>query len=285
MKDFERITYVIALFDFESESKIENVLCQSILSELKNRVDDIIQYPRCFPLCLHYLTQKGYHDEELLNAVLSRSFLDWAYGNPFKYGKELFGLDSYAKINLKRTYEGNELTEKTRRYMGKILTQYVPDRSGKFKTSASGIILLEIKDALDELCNHSYFAHPLPHFDRPGKCSFSNSYNESVFHFSNAFFTDIIIAYDKTTGNGVNIAHNFPDLYTGQIIDRSMLVNNLDLDKSNVEVIHLIAGARNCYVRDTYKLNGLTKMKIDQSKVVGFQPALVILDCNIDMVV
>lgn len=169
MKDIERIAFVLGLHDVESEDRIENQLCQSILDELKNRVNEIVTHPRCLPLCLHYLTMKGYYDEELISVALSKKFLDFAYGNQIHYGKELFGLDSYVQINLKETYKGNVLTAKNRKYMGKMLTQYVPNRSGKFRLSASDKLLLELKETADELCGHSYFAHALPHFDRPGK--------------------------------------------------------------------------------------------------------------------
>ncbi len=168
MKDFERIAFVIGLFDFESESKVEDQLCQNILVELKNRAEEIVQYPKCFSLCLYYLTMKGYYDEELLSAALSKPYLTFAYGNQVKYGMEIFGLDSYAKINLRESYKGNEVTEKNRQYMGKMLTQYIPDRSGKFKVNATDAILLELKEATDELCTHCHFAHALPHYDRPG---------------------------------------------------------------------------------------------------------------------
>lgn len=170
IKDIERITFVIGLFDFESDSRIENQLCQNILDELKQRVDDIVKHPQCLPLCLHYLTMKGYYDEELISVALSKKFVHLAYGgNQVKYGKELFALDSYVKINLKETYRGDELTEKNRQYMGKMLTQYIPNRSDKFRLSATDKILLELEETAQELCNHCYFAHVLPHFDRPGQ--------------------------------------------------------------------------------------------------------------------
>lgn len=170
IKDLERIAFVIGLFDFETESRCEIQLFENILVELKNRTDEIMKHPRCLPLCLHFLTMKGYYDEEMLSVALSKKFVHFAYGDPFNYGKDLFALDSYVKVNLKGTYKGDELTEKSRQYMGKMLTQYIPNRSGKFRLHATDKLLLELKETSDELCTHCYFAHVLPHFDRPGKC-------------------------------------------------------------------------------------------------------------------
>lgn len=85
----------------------------------------------------------------------------------------------------------------------------------------------------------------------------------------------MIIAYDKSTNTGIDIAQNFPELYTGQIIDRSMLIQGLSMNTSDVEIVNIIVGGWNNYVRDTNKLGGLLKLKIEQSKIVGFRPVLV----------
>ncbi|XP_037049478.1 uncharacterized protein LOC119083781 [Bradysia coprophila] len=253
MKDLERISYVMGFFDFESESNIANRLCQQFLAELKNRVDDIVRYPKCFALSLHYLSLKGYHDEEMISVALSPSFLSAAYGNQTRYDNELFGLDSFVKINLKETYTGNQLTEKNRQYMGKMLTEYVPDRNKEFKIGFADNLLLEVKETSDELCTHSYFAHSLPHFSKP----------------------DIIIAYDRNSNTGIDIAHKLPPLYTGKIIDRSMLVDGLDTDAADVEIVNVIVGGWSSYIRGTEKVNGFNRQKIEQAKMLGLRPVLI----------
>lgn len=168
LKDFERIAFVLGLYDFESESRLEEKLCQNILDEVKNRVDDIVKYPKCLPLCLHFLTMKGYHDAEMINVVLNKPFLELSYGQNINYEREIFSLDSYAQINLKDTYKGNLLSDKSRKCMGKMLSQFIPNRSGKFKLSATDKILLELKETSEEMFKHSYIMQALPHFDRPG---------------------------------------------------------------------------------------------------------------------
>lgn len=167
-KDFERITLVIGLFDFESESKIESRLCANILNQLNTQQDRNNDFPRCFSLCLSYLAMKGYHDERLISEALSEPYLQQAYGKPANHSLELFVLDSYAKINLKNSYKGNALTAESLQCRGRNLKKLVPSRRGKLTHTDS--LLLELKEALDGAgFSHCYFGYALPHFDRPGK--------------------------------------------------------------------------------------------------------------------
>ncbi|XP_037027452.1 uncharacterized protein LOC119068111 [Bradysia coprophila] len=251
LKDFERISYVMGFFDFESESNIENRLCQQFLTELKNRNDEILRYPKCFALCLHYLSLKGCHDEEMISLALSTPFLSATYGKQTVYNQEIFSLDSYVKINLKETYAGNELTDIDRRHLGNVLCRHLSDCYDDY--SATDKILMELKETSDELFTHSYLAHVLPHFDR----------------------SDIIIAYNKYSNTGIDIAHNLRQHYTGKIIDRSMLVDGLNTEAANVEIFNIIVGGWNSYVRDTPKLNGFMRQKIEQSKLLGLRPVLI----------
>lgn len=278
MKDFERICFVIGLVDFESESRIEDELCQSILVELKNRVDDITRHPKCLPLCLHYLTMKGWHDEEMISVVLNKPFLKLSCGSNINLGREIFSLDAYARINLKDTYKGNLLLDKNRRYMGRMLSQYIPSRTDKYKLSATDKILLEIKETSEELFNFCYFAHALPHFDRPGNRWQTFNVITIVYNFRNQLLDiDLIIAYDKRTNTGIDISQNLPEHYTGRLLDRAMLIDGITVNSSDVEIINIVMGGWNNYVRDSNKLHGLIKLKVEQSKLLGFQPVLVSL--------
>lgn len=96
--------------------------------------------------------------------------------------------------------------------------------------------------------------------------------------FFNLIFVDIVIAYDKKSGTGIDISHNLRSHYVGTIIDRSMLVGGLDIDATDVEILNIIVGGWNNYVRDTPKLNGFMRQKIEQSKILGLRPVLVSID-------
>lgn len=84
LKDMERISFVISLFDFKPEGAMVEELLKNIIEELKLRVDEIVQYPKCFPATVHYLSIFGVYDEEFIKSVLKEKFIDFAYGK-FNY--------------------------------------------------------------------------------------------------------------------------------------------------------------------------------------------------------
>lgn len=172
LKEIERISFVMGLFYLQDSLPIADLLSREILTNLKTRVDEIMKHPRCLPSCLQYLAYSGYADTELISSVLDERFCDMAYGRNVTLGRELFGLDSYARINLKDSYKGLLLEDKRRRTMGKLLVHYIPRRDGEFKLSATDKILVEIKEAVERVTGECHMAHVLPHYDRPGKCVF-----------------------------------------------------------------------------------------------------------------
>lgn len=169
LKEMERISFALGLFDFKSNSGIEKTISEKILAELKNRVPEIMKYPKCLPSTLHYLSYRGFVDAELISSVLDEQYLALAYGRNATLGREVFCLDSYVQIHMKDTYNGNRLLEKRRKTMGKILCHYIPERGGAFKINATDNILLEIKETAEMLFGSCHLAHVLPHFERPGK--------------------------------------------------------------------------------------------------------------------
>lgn len=82
LKDIERISFVLGLFDFKTESGIERELLGKIIVELKLRIDEILNHPRCFPSTAHYLSLCGIHDEEIIKSILKEDFIKFAYGEP-----------------------------------------------------------------------------------------------------------------------------------------------------------------------------------------------------------
>lgn len=80
LKDIERITFALSLFNFKTESGIEQELLLKIVDELKSRVDEIVQHPKSFSSAVHFLSVCGIHDMDLLRSVLKEDFLEFAYG-------------------------------------------------------------------------------------------------------------------------------------------------------------------------------------------------------------
>lgn len=80
LKDLDRMSLVISLFDLKTESEIEVEFMKNVLKQLKIRVDEIVKHPRCFTSTLHYLSTKGIYDLELIAAGLKENFLTFAFG-------------------------------------------------------------------------------------------------------------------------------------------------------------------------------------------------------------
>lgn len=83
LKELDRMSLVISLFDFESPSGIEVEFMRNVLDQLKIRVEEIVKHPRCFTSTIHYLSTKGFYDLELIEAALKQNFIHFAYGENF----------------------------------------------------------------------------------------------------------------------------------------------------------------------------------------------------------
>lgn len=79
--------------------------------------------------------------------------------------------------------------------------------------------------------------------------------------------------YNKETKTGVDVVHNYPEQYSGHIINSDILVPH---DKDKYEIFNFfIAGWNNCVRNQNNKLAGLVELKIIQSKLLGFCPIVV----------
>uniref|UniRef100_W8BT31 FAST kinase domain-containing protein 5 n=1 Tax=Ceratitis capitata TaxID=7213 RepID=W8BT31_CERCA len=252
LKDMERICLAISVFNYRSPTGVEQELCAKIMKLLETKVDEILKYPRCFVCCLHYLTLCGYHNEEMLTSVLDARFIAHAYGNNKIFGRELFNLDSFVKINLKNTgYAGNQLPEKMRRTMGKLLTQYIPERNQKFRLNHTDRILLEIKETLGCILRPNTFKHILPHFERP----------------------DVVISYDNKQRKALPLAAVCPADYNGEILTRDLLLG--ESESSEVNTVAIVIAGWNNVVKDKERFTGLFEMKLKQLRLLGHKPVVI----------
>lgn len=87
---------------------------------------------------------------------------------------------------------------------------------------------------------------------------------------------DIIVAYDRRTGKSLNVLDRYPEHYSGTVISRELLLNGLP-DEEHLEMINIIIGGWNNYVRNQDRLTGLLSFKMEQSKLIGFNPIMVSL--------
>jgi hypothetical protein len=80
LKDLERITFALGLFDFKSESGLETELVRQIVEQLKLRPNEIMTHPKCLSNIAQYLTLCGVIDQELIESVLKPDFIKLCYG-------------------------------------------------------------------------------------------------------------------------------------------------------------------------------------------------------------
>lgn len=84
LKDLDRISLVITLFDIKTENGIEIEFLKNVQEELKLRVDEIMKHPKCLTSTIHYLSMKGIYDLELIESSLKENFHVLAYGESNK---------------------------------------------------------------------------------------------------------------------------------------------------------------------------------------------------------
>ena len=253
LKDLERISLVIALFNIHTPSKIEESICEKILQSLNGRIEEILKHSKCFTNCLHFLTLRGYYDEEMLTSALDKKFLSRAVGSNLATSREIFHLDTYVKVNLMdKGYQGNQLHEKNRKTMGKLLTHYIPERNSKYKLNATDNILLQTKEIIDGILPYNQLKHILPNYDR----------------------SDVVICYDRKQKQPVKISPNCPENYSGVILTRDLLLGSIE-NKTDIDTVAVIVVGWNNVVRDKNRHTGLFDMKLKQLELLGHKYVLV----------
>lgn len=91
--------------------------------------------------------------------------------------------------------------------------------------------------------------------------------------FINNSAIDIIIAYDRRTGRSVDVAHRYPEHYSGSIVTKDTLIESSE--KEHIVLINLIVGGWNNYIRNQQRLTGLIEQKRIQSRLIGLVPVVV----------
>jgi hypothetical protein len=260
LKELERITLVIALYDFKTESGIEIEFMKKVLQELKKRVDEIVIFPRCYAATLHYLSLKGVYDEEMIGAALKEKFIVFAYGkNYFNYGREILNLDSFTRINLKGQYVGPQLSERIRKGIATYTSHYIPFAGQSHKLTHTDKIILDVQELSSKMFGKNIISQALPHYERP----------------------DIIYCFDE---NGKSVTEGIIDLFPrrkvhpGIIFSKERLLSQRQPFSDNIDrykMIALVTGGWNSYIRETEIPTGVLRMKLEQLKMIGYIPVTV----------
>ncbi|KAH8303952.1 hypothetical protein KR044_005600, partial [Drosophila immigrans] len=248
LKDLERICLVIALFNLQTPSGVEQRLVQRLPQLLRQRIPEILRYPRCYTNCLQFLSMRQVCDVELLSVALEPRFVRHVYRSGMP-GREYFHLDSLARL-LGERYTGDLLTDKQRQQMGKLYTQYLPDPN--FKLNKTDRIMLEIRDAMGSLLRtHVYAKHLLPHYDR----------------------CDLVICYDRQQHRPLPLEADCPADYSGVLLTRQHLLG--DREAPHVETLVLVVAGWNNVIRDKERHTGQFAMKLQQLRQLGHKPIVI----------
>lgn len=255
LKDLERICLVIGLFNLTTPSGVERRLVERLPQLLRSRVDEILRYPRCYTNCLQFISMRGIHDTELLGVALEPRFVRHTYRSGLP-GREYFHLDSLAQLLAgSQLYAGPFLTERQRQHMGKMYTQYIPDRSSRFKLNNTDRILLEVRDGVGSLLRTTVgLKHVLPHYER----------------------CDVVICYDRQQQRAIAFdGSQCPEDYTGVLLTREHLLGEQQAKKAHMETLVLVIAGWNNMIRDHQRPTGQFAMKLKQLKQLGHQPIVV----------
>ncbi|KAH8287227.1 hypothetical protein KR054_004706 [Drosophila jambulina] len=252
LKDVERICLVMGLFNMTTASGVETRLAKRLPDLLRQRLDEILRHPRCFTNCLQFLTMRGIHDMELLEVALSPRFLQHAYRTGLP-GREYFHLDAFARILGPEEYQGPLLSERQLQQMGRLYTQYIPERDGRFRLNSTDRILLEIREAASLLHRHLSFKHVLPHYER----------------------CDLVLCYDHRQRKALPLSADVGEDYSGVILTRRHLLGESRAQDDQVASIVIVIAGWNNTIRDKNRFTGQMDMKLKQLRQLGHQPVVI----------
>ncbi|XP_017002344.2 FAST kinase domain-containing protein 5, mitochondrial [Drosophila takahashii] len=253
LKDIERICLVMALFNISTSSKVETRLAARLPNLLRQRMEEILRHPRCYTNCLQFLTMRGVCDLELLGVALEPRLVQLAYRSGLP-GREYFHLDSFARLlGEQEKYQGPLLSERQRQQMGRLYTQYIPERNGRFKLNSTDRILLEIREALSLIHRPVSFKHILPQYDR----------------------CDVVLCYDRREQKALPLNAEACQDYSGEILTRRHLIGEARAADEQLATVAIVIAGWNNVIRDKERFTGQMEMKLRQLRQLGHQPVVI----------
>lgn len=88
------------------------------------------------------------------------------------------------------------------------------------------------------------------------------------------FLADIFVCYDKSKKEFIDVSDKFPPLYTGEIISKANIVGD---DNTDLVMIALVAAQKKMFWNNFEIPTGFLRLRIEQLKLLGFRPVMVIV--------
>lgn len=155
LKEIERMLLIISTFQIERSDGLEKRFCKMIQETLKNSYET--DFPSSLISCISYLIDMGIVDDELIDWALR--YADQKLKNFVSQDdiNRLLNIDSFAKINLAKTYEGHRLPENL---CAEMKTKAFEHLSDGFQSR-----LMKDLGNIFQKNNHQYVLHKAaPHF-------------------------------------------------------------------------------------------------------------------------
>ncbi|CRK95746.1 CLUMA_CG009203, isoform A [Clunio marinus] len=250
------ISHVLYILDMETESGVEKEFLEKLSQKLKLREKEILQNPRDLVSIAQNLSMCGFYDLEVIELILKEKFIKFAYGDNIRaISRDVLSLDVFAQINLKDTYKGPKLDDRTRRIIAKYNTFYVPIREEFFRKTKLDFFTLEVKEFMEQIFGFNFVTHILPHFPQ----------------------SDIIYCFDEH-GKSVTDCLVFPPFYQGKILSKEFLLSEKAEFGDNINKFSLLAViivGNNSHLKGSLKPTGALQMKIQQLQKIGFKSLLI----------
>lgn len=157
LKDLSILLYASVKFGFLSNTSLEKSFFETILENLKNRLNEAQQHPRSFIDCLCYLATKGFYNTDLLEFVTELIHPKPLLVEPIYSNRNLLFLDSFARVNLKHVFNDSLLNDQERSNLAsRICLNHV-------------ILFNGAQDVVSELYFNYKIDRALPYFVDPGE--------------------------------------------------------------------------------------------------------------------
>lgn len=175
------------------------------------------------------------------------------------YSRDILCLENFTKINLKGIYNGPNLSEKLKRNIATYQSHYIPIRGQPYKLTHADKLILDIKDFAELKFGSNILTQVLPHVERP----------------------DIIYCFDE---NGKSVTSELIDCFprreehTGEIYSKEVVLSQKPqfADKMDkMKMVSIVIGSWNFFLRETKVPTGVLRMKLDQLRMIGYEPVLI----------
>lgn len=186
-KDIGVISHALMLFNFRSQSGVDQKLFKAFLDILPNHGQEFDKHPGSVASCLYNLAIRGFHSPELIAHAL-RS-IKCTKGITLHTCKQLLFLDSYTRINLNGN--GWQLDENFKKALVKIYCTQMPNSGGEKELSDAHKILLGALASVQSLKLDYKLIHAMPYFRTPSKIYYYFSFilKHEISVIINTFFS------------------------------------------------------------------------------------------------